>query len=175
METVSVYFKAPKQIAQLIEATADKQGYKSKSRFLSELIIDALVGYSVLRQQDAIADFCDIVEPRLRSLLNESKDSADDLTTLFKRLQTVYTKERLRPHMALQHHLTSTAIDSYLNENEDIVEEVGVNGFIVRSCIQQLWDKLYAFNIIDQEEWEKHSNNYSSYLDGEGKKLIQQE
>src|SRR4051812_3891713 len=112
METVSIYFKAPKQIAQLITALADKQGYKSKSSFLTMLIMDGLIGYEAVRMMDTLADFLDISEPRLRSLVNETQDVAGDLTALFRRLQTVYTKERLRPHMALQRLRTNTAIES---------------------------------------------------------------
>jgi hypothetical protein len=175
METVSVYFKAPKQIAQLITETAEKQGYTSKSSFLTKLIMDGLIGYEVVRVCDVIADFCDCVEPRLRSLNAETKET-DNMTALFRRLQTVYTKERLRPYMMVQRKLTDTAIESYLSENEDIVEQTGTEGFIIRSCIQQLWDKLYHSNLIDQDEWERHLQNYSLYLEhGEGKKLIQQE
>jgi len=174
METVSIYFKAPKQIADLITALADKQGYKSKSSFLTTLIMDGLINFEALRQHDAIADLCDIIEPRLRSLLNESED-AGDMTSLFRRLQTVYCKERLRPHLKVQRKLTASAIESYLNENGDIVEADGVDGFIVRSSIQHIWDTLYSHGIIDEHEWQKHSENYSMYLQHGAQKLIQQE
>lgn len=174
MTKTMVNFKTSPEIAQLIEAEATKQGYQTKSAFLTMAVMDALIGFEAVRHKDTIADFLDIIEPRLTSLIND-KELASALVSLIKKLQAVYCQERLLPLMRQQKRLTDTAVLSYL-QGDDIVEQTGVDGFIVNNCLVSIYDKLFANGVISQEEWEQHTQHYSMYLQhGEGAQLLKQQ
>jgi hypothetical protein len=174
MKNTMINFKTSPQIAKLIELEAEKRGYKTKSEFLTMAVMDALIGFEAVRHKDTIADILDIFfEPRLHSLIND-KDLASDLISLMKKLQSVYCKERLLPLMRRQKHLTDTAVQSYL-QGDDIIEQTGVDGFIVHNCLVAIYDRLFAHGIIEQSEWEQHSQHYSMYLEHGGAQLLKQQ
>jgi hypothetical protein len=173
MKNTMVNFKTSPQIAKLIELEALKRGYQTKSEFLTMAVMDALMGYEAVRHKDTIADLLDILEPRLRSLIND-KDLAGDLINVMRKLQSVYCKDRLLPLMRRQKHLTDTAVQSYL-QGDDIIEQTGVDGFIIHNCLVSIYDRLFANEIIDQSEWEQHSQHYSMYLEHGGAQLLKQQ
>ncbi|MBT2738115.1 hypothetical protein [Bacillus sp. ISL-7] len=173
MKNVTVAFKTSPQIAQLIEAESLKQGYRNKSEFLTNAIMDSLAGLEATRHKDTISDFLDIISPSIASRIND-KDRVNDLINDLKVLQRVYIKERLTPHMRLQKHLTDTAVQSFL-EGDSIVEQTGIDGFIVNSCLQAIYDKMASRGIISFEEWEEATQHYSMYMEhGEGLQLLKQ-
>lgn len=174
MTKTMVNFKTSPEIAQLIELEASKRGYQTKSAFLTMAVMDALIGFEAVRMKDLIADFLDIIVPRLTSHVND-KELADGLIGLLKKLQAVYIKERLLPLMRQQKRLTDTAVLSYL-DGDDIVEQTGVDGFIVNNCLVSIYDKLFANGVIDHKTWEEHTQHYSMYLEhGEGAQLLKQQ
>lgn len=174
MKNVSVNFRTAPEIAKLIEIETAKRGYSNKSEFLTQAVMDTLISFETVRHKDTISDFLDIAVPRLISHIKD-KGVAVALVDELKALQRRYIKERLLPHMGLQKHLTDTAVLSYL-EGDDIVEETGVDGFIVHSCLISIYDKLFANGVITHEEWENHTQHYSMYLEhGEGRQLLKQQ
>jgi hypothetical protein len=174
MKNTMVNFKTSPQIAKLIEVEAQKRGYKTKSEFLTMAVMDALIGFEAVRQKSTIADFMDtIIAPSLASRINDP-DVVVDLIKHFKTAMAVYIEQRLTPHMRLQKHYTDTAVQSYL-QGDDIVEAEGVDGFIVHNCLIDIYDRLFTNGIIDQSEWEKHSQHYSMYLEHGGMQLLKQQ
>jgi hypothetical protein len=173
MKNVTVAFKTSPQIAQLIEAESQKQGYENKSEFLTHAIMDSLAGFEAVRHKDTITDFLNIISPSIASRLND-KDRVADLMRDLKSLQRVYIKERLTPHMRLQKHLTDHAVQSFL-QGENIVECTGIEGFIVQNCLQAIYDKMAVRGVISHEEWEERTQHYSMYMEhGEGLQLLKQ-
>lgn len=173
MKQVTVAFKTSPQIAQLIEAESQKLGYENKSEFLTYAIMDYLAGFETVRHKDTISDFLDIIAPSIASRIND-KDRRTDLINDLKALQRGYIRERLIPHMKLQKHLTDQAVQSYLR-GDNIVENTGIEGFIVQNCLQSIYDKMALREIISIEEWKERTEHYSLYMEhGEGRQLLKQ-
>lgn len=160
-EKLVIGFRATEAVRDLVELVSKRNG-QSKSSFMEAIIIDTSMNFERMRQIDTIADFLDVVV-----LPNISQEQAEKI----KQLQKIYTKDRLRPQMRLQKHLTDIAIRSYL---QDYTEEYdGKDGFIINQCLQSIYDVLASYGIITREEWEEKNQAYELYM--QEQKLIQQE